>query len=241
VTLGYKNNKLPFQLLAQRVPRNKVASPHGDALLFGLAGFLEKPVPPPGAAHAEVAKLWATWWKLRAAHAHAVLPRQAWKLNGMRPANHPLRRLAALSAIVREWKAVRAALESADPTRLQKVLGGLDHPFWSYHTTWQSPRRQTPMALLGPDRIRAIYANVALPLALTRGAEPAWLDLPGGEPNAALRVVGARLFGGPLPRTLPRRLFVEQGLLQIYADFCLRDHDECARCRFPTLVQNLTA
>jgi hypothetical protein len=241
VALGYKNNKLPFQLLAQRVPTALAATARGEALLFGLAGFLETPEPPAGTARAEVTSLWSAWWKLRAAQTNAILPRQAWKLTGVRPANHPLRRIGALAAIAKRWKSVRAALESADLPRLEKVLGTLEHPFWSFHTTWKSLRRKKPLALLGSDRIREIHANIALPLALARGEEPAWREIPAGPPNTSLRVVSARLFGGPLPRTLPRRLFVHQGLLQIYADFCLRDHGECAQCHFPSLVAGLPA
>ena len=241
VALGYKNNKLPFQLLAQRVPVKMAATPRGEALLFGLAGFLEAPAPPPGPARAAVAALWSAWWKLRAAQTNAILPRRAWQLTGVRPANHPLRRLAALSAMARHWKPVRAALQSCDLPRLENVLGSLAHPFWSFHTTWKSPRRKTPLALLGSDRIREIHANIALPLALAEGEEPAWLDIASGPPNTSLRVVSARLFGGPLPRSLPRKLFAHQGLLQIYADFCLRDHGECAQCRFPSLVAGLPA
>ncbi len=241
IALGYKNNKLPFQLLAQRIPVTTASTARGEALLFGLAGFLEKPEPPPGAARSEVAALWSAWWKLRAAHTHAILPRDAWKLAGLRPANHPLRRLGALAAIARRWKSVRSALESGELGKLEKVLAPLEHPFWSFHTTWTSPRRKTPLALVGADRIREIHANIAVPLALARGEERDWLTLPSGPPNTPLRVVAARLFGGPLPRSLPKRLFVHQGLLQIYADFCLRDHGECAQCRFPSLVRRLTA
>ncbi len=241
VALGYKNNKLPFQLLAQRVPPAKAAAARGEALLFGLAGFLEKPQPPAGAARSEVAALWSAWWKLRAAHANAILPPGAWKLNGLRPANHPLRRIAALAAIAKKWKTVRSAMESCDFAKLEKILADLEHPFWSFHTTWNSPLRKAPLALIGSDRIREIHTNIALPLALVRGQEPAWLDLPAGPPNTSLRIVSTRLFGGPLPRQLPRRMFVHQGLLQIYADFCLRDHGECAQCRFPSVVGGLTA
>lgn len=241
ITLGYKNNKLPFQLLAQRVPPKMAGSARGEALLFGMAGFLEKPEPPSGTARQEVAALWSKWWKLRASRTHAILPRSTWKLGGVRPANHPLRRLAALAAIARGWKNVRAALESGDPGHLQKTLGSLQHPFWSFHTSWASPRRTSPLALLGPDRVREIYANVALPLALSRGKELPWHDLSAGPANATLNIVSARLFGGTLPRGLLKRLFVHQGLLQIYADFCLPDHGECARCRFPSLVADLPA
>jgi hypothetical protein len=206
VALGYKNNKLPFQLLAQRVSLAAAASRNGEAMLFGLAGFLEKPEPPAGAARTEVAALWSDWWKLRAAHANAILPRQAWKLTGVRPANHPLRRIGALAALAKRWKSVRTALESADLSRLEHVLGSLEHPFWSFHTTWKSPRRKKSLALLGSDRIREIHANIALPLALARGEEPTWLDIPGGPPNTSLRVVSSDSIT-PSPSS-GRRLFL---------------------------------
>jgi hypothetical protein len=239
VTLGYKNNKLPFQLVAQRLPRREAARARGEALLFGLAGFLEKSEPPAGAPRQYASNLWAAWWKERAARTASILPAGAWRLSGQRPANHPLRRLGALAVIARHWRQIRPALQSGSESRLQAILGRLEHPFWSFHTTWRSPRRTVPLALLGPDRIREIFANVALPLALALGHETSWRELPSGPPNTSLRVVAARLFGGPLPRALPRRLYVHQGLLQIYADFCLRDHGECAQCRFPALVGRL--
>jgi hypothetical protein len=239
VALGYRRNQLPFQLVAQRVPPSAAARPGGEALLFGVAGFLERPEPPPGEARAELAALWASWWKQRAARASTILPPGAWRLAGSRPANHPLRRLGALAAIARDWPRVRAALLAADEARLQLVLGSLTHPFWSFRTTWASRRRTSPLALLGTDRIREIFVNVSVPLAAARGAQPAWDHLPAGPANTTMRVVAARLFAGPVPRALPRRLEMQQGLLQIHADFCLRDHGECARCRFPDLVASL--
>lgn len=239
VSLGYKNNKLPFQLLAQRVPRRLAASPGGEALLFGVAGFLERPEPPRAAARSQAADLWASWWRQRAAHSGAILPASSWKLAGVRPANHPLRRLAALSLIARQWKTLRPLLLSPDPRPLHDALSALQHPFWSFHSTWNSPRRKSPLALLGPDRIRDIHANIVLPLALTRGSEPSWLDLPAGPANSTLRTVSSRLFGSPSPPGLPRKLFVHQGLLQIYLDFCIPDHGECASCPFPALVDEL--
>jgi hypothetical protein len=242
VTLGYKNNKLPFQLLAQRVPRRLAAKSGGEALVFGLAGFLERPQPPAGPAKAEITSLWSTWWKQRASCERAILPRGAWQLSGVRPANHPLRRLGALAAIARRWSEVLQAVKSADWKSFAETLSSLDHEFWSYHTTWQSRRRKIRLALLGTERIRDIYANVALPLAISRGsASKEWLELPAGPPNTTLRIVTARLFSGSLPRHLPRRLYVNQGLLQIYADFCLRDHHECVHCGFPALVKRLSA
>lgn len=241
VALGYKNNKLPFQLLAQRVPSAVAATPRGEALLFGLAGFLEKPQPPSGEARAAIASLWKSWWRQRAEREHLILPRTTWRLTGLRPPNHPLRRLGGLAIIAKRWKTIRAAIESGELVPLEKALGALQHPFWSFHTTWNSPRRSEPLALIGPDRIRDIYANISLPLAIARGAQPQWLDLSTAPSNSASRLAADRLFGGPLPRALATRLCVQQALMQIYADFCLQGHGECSHCRLPALVESLSA
>jgi hypothetical protein len=241
ITLGYKNNKRAFQLLAQRVPQKLAASSTGEALLFGIAGFLEKPQPPGDPARAELRSLWQDWWKLRATYAHLVLPRQTWQLAGQRPANHPLRRLAALAVIARKWREVFAAIQSGEFSRINSALAGVRHPFWSHHTSFSSATSSSEIALLGADRIREIYVNVALPLATLKGTTTDWHDLPEGPANSTLRVVIARLFRGDIPTDLPRKLFVQQGLLQIYQDFCQREPDDCRTCRFPELIDRLTA
>lgn len=241
VALGYKHNKLPLQILAQRVPPSLAATARGESLLFGLAGFLEKPQPPSDDARSAIASLWKSWWRQRAECEHLILPRTAWRLNGLRPANHPLRRLGALAAIARRWKSVRSAIESGSLTALEKALEKLQHPFWSFHTTWNSPRRSAPLALVGAERIRDIYANISLPLAIARGAEPRWKNLPSPASNSTLRLVAERLIGAPPPRALANQLCAQQGLLQIHADFCVQSHGECSRCRLPELVKRLSA
>ena len=47
---------------------------------------------------------------------------------------------------------------------------------------------------------------------------------------AALRLFGARDRG----RTLLRTAAMQQGLLQIYEDFCMRDASDCEHCLFPS-------
>lgn len=241
VTLGYKNNKLPFQLLAQRVPQKLAASSTGEALLFGLAGFLEKPQPPRDLAREEMGALWQDWWKLRAGYAHLVLPREAWHLAGQRPANHPVRRLGALAIIAQQWKKISTALQSGDFLQVTATLATIAHPFWSHHTSFTSPTSDAPIALLGTDRIREIFINLGLPLAWIQGSLPDWHHLPAGPSNSSLRIVVARIFQGKTPAHLPRKAFVQQGLLQIYQDFCLREPDDCRTCRFTNLISRLIA
>ncbi len=136
--LGYKENQLPFTLLAQRLTlerlRAEEARTPGAALslLLGLAGFLDAPEPPGSADPAGVRETraylrarWEHWWTHRDALVRLILPRTAWKLSGLRPDNQPPRRLAALAAVACAWPAVRALAESADLARdVPRVLGG---------------------------------------------------------------------------------------------------------------------
>src|SRR5439155_11877 len=97
-TLGYKENKLPFTLLAQRFPRRTLcAQPNEiEAVLFGASGFLDAPDLArfeAGTRH-YLRVLWDQWWPRRAALERLILPPRTWRLSGTRPLNHPHRRLA---------------------------------------------------------------------------------------------------------------------------------------------------
>ena len=87
------------------------------------------------------------------------------------------------------------------------------------------------------DRIRDLLGNVLFPLAL-REQPDQWenfLDLPGSGDNESLRRATLRLFGEDHPDAAKyrRKYWQQQGLLQIYRDFCLEDTSECADCPFP--------
>ncbi len=111
-TLGYKSNKLAFTLLAQRLPLRLLrgAKDSADALLFGVAGFLDQrelgEFDSPTRAY--LRGLWERWWPRRAEFERLMLPRSVWKMSGQRPMNHPQRRLAALAQIVEQWPRIRA-------------------------------------------------------------------------------------------------------------------------------------
>jgi hypothetical protein len=110
VALGYKENKLPFQLLAQRITLKRLREKPevADSLVFGCAGFLTatslREFPPETQQY--LRSLWENWWALRTNWERFVLPRTAWKLTGTRPANHPQRRLAALGLLAAHWREV---------------------------------------------------------------------------------------------------------------------------------------
>jgi hypothetical protein len=92
------------------------------------------------------------------------------------------------------------------------------------------------MAIIGDSRIADILANVLLPYFLSEGADiwSAYEKLPARLTNRRLETGAARLFGGDARRPqFTKTIALQQGLLQIYEDFCLQDNSDCAQCPFP--------
>ena len=118
--LGYKENKLPFTLLAQRLPLASLRANPDDieAILFGTAGFLESP--DLGIYEADtriyVRTLWDRWWSYRDKMRRLILPKKLWRLSGARPLNHPQRRLAAFALIAQKWPAFLKSLGKSNGT-----------------------------------------------------------------------------------------------------------------------------
>jgi Protein of unknown function (DUF2851) len=239
-TLGYKKNKVPFTLLAQRLPRRMLrAQPNEiEAVLFGVAGFLAAPdlarFEPSTRQYLRV--LWDQWWPRRAALERFILPRLAWRLSGTRPLNHPHRRLGALAGIVASWPKLVRSLGQSDLASTRNYFLNLAHPYWNFHYTLTSKSASTEMALVGETRITEILANVVLPFRKLR-EKAVWSDyarLPARLSNRRLETGAVRLFGNdPRRPNFLRTVAQQQGLLQIYEDFCLQDDSDCAHCPFP--------
>ncbi|MCA1659116.1 MAG: DUF2851 family protein, partial [Verrucomicrobiaceae bacterium] len=119
--LGYKQNKLALTLVAQRASLRALrANPaEAEAILFGLAGFLEAPDLSvyENETRSYVRRLWDQWWPHRGTLQRLIVPREAWRFSGARPMNHPQRRVAALAALAREWNGWMRSLGSAEPLR----------------------------------------------------------------------------------------------------------------------------
>jgi hypothetical protein len=240
-TLGYKNNKLPFTLLAQRLSlkRLREAKDDVDALLFGVSGFL----PSKDLAAFEpstrgyLRELWERWWPRRAEYERLQIPVGLWKMGGQRPMNHPQRRLAALSQMVRHWSKIRALRQRCDPTQISDFFTALSDEFWDFHYTVSSKPTSRSMALVGESRVTEMMANVFFPLAYAEDSSR-WIgfkNLPAALSNKRVEVAAIRLFGPDNARanSFLRNAALQQGLLQVYEDFCLNDASDCVKCRFP--------
>ena len=125
----------------------------------------------------------------------------------------------------------------------------LEHPFWNFHYTLTSKASPKEMALIGESRAADILANVLFPLwaahELKTPASPStqlWTEyakLPAQLSNRRLETAATRLFGNdPRRKEFLRTVAHQQGLLQIYEDFCMQDNSDCAQCPFPEQMAN---
>jgi hypothetical protein len=242
--LGYKQNKLAFTLLAQRLPLSSLRQEIGDieAMLFGVAGFLQSPdlAIYPQQTRGYVRQLWDCWWPHRDEMQRLVLPAKLWRLSGARPLNHPQRRLGALAILAKEWPSLIKSLARRNTESAHDFFLGLRHLFWNFHYTLTSEAATIEMAIVGESRIAEILANVLLPFFLAEGADiwPAYEKLRARLTNRRLETGATRLFGGdPRRPQFTKTIAQQQGLLQIYEDFCLQDNSDCAQCPFPEQMQ----
>lgn len=257
--LGYKHNTWPMHCLAESRARwlEGADSPLVlQARLFGLSALL-----PAGLTRAQSAadhylrRVWDRWWRERDQFNDCALPRTVWRLHGLRPANHPQRRLALAShwlaagdlmTRLERWCASSLA-DNAPDESLLAVLQVKADEFWSWHWTLRSARLKKPQPLLGAARVTDLAVNVLLPWLWTRASEGKNAKLreeierryrvwPAAQDNAVLRLARQRLLGGAPRRTL-RTAAQQQGLMQIVRDFCDHSNAVCENCEFPDLVR----
>ena len=246
--LGYKENKLPFTLLAQRLPLRLLRQNVRDceALLFGGAGFLETSDLDTykKSAREYVRQLWDGWWPHRDELQRLILPANTWRLSSTRPLNHPQRRLAALAILARDWSRLQRASGKSSVAAANDFFQALEHPFWNFHYTLTAAPSAKKMALIGDSRIADILANVLFPFWVAHDAEAStapsthiweeYAKLPAQLSNRRLETAATRLFGNdPRRQEFLKTVAHQQGLLQIYEDFCMQDNSDCAQCPFP--------
>jgi hypothetical protein len=260
--LGYKHNAWPMLRLAELrdVVRGHLG-PDADALTaeavwLGVAGLLPAQAPDAG----ELRRRWDAWWRERDALAPWTLPRTAWRFAGVRPANHPQRRVALaarwwredrLPAALRGWFLAAPADDAPRAAAaLQRLLEPADAGLWGRRFTLASRPAPRPPAWLGAPRATDLAVNAVLPwcraraggdAALAARAEALYAAWPAAEDNAVLRLARARLLAGHGARLGRGTAAEQQGLLQIVADFCRRAGALCTDCRFPRLVEQAGA
>ena len=264
--LGYKHNIWPMQHLAEQRTRLLALLPGSQneilpalqARLFGVGGLL-----PDQLTRAEkssdtyLRRAWDIWWRERDAFFDITLPRTAWRFHGVRPVNHPARRLALAAhwlankqfiPKIEKWIATEKNNE-AGCRQLTEILQVEQDDFWSWHSTFKSARSKKPQPQLGDARATDLAVNVILPWLWVRAAEGgnkkiqtdverrffAW---PPAEDNSLLKLARQRLLGTANPKFL-KTAAAQQGLIQIVRDFCEHSNAACDHCKFPELVKGM--
>jgi hypothetical protein len=267
VALGYKHNVWPMRRVAELLPQLLTREPNRrgavlslQARLLGVSGLLPTELSRAHSApESYLRRVWDCWWREREELAELALPRALWHFGGLRPANHPQRRLALaahwLAAGNLPMKLEKWFTEDIPDPRLERSLLQVLHverdDFWSWHWTFRSGRLPKPRPLIGAFRVTDLAVNVVLPWFwaraaagrnedMQRAAEHRYLAWSKGEDNAVLRLARQRLLGSAPAREL-RTAAMQQGLLQIVRDFCERSNALCENCRFPELVRGLSS
>ena len=257
--LGYARNKLPFRELAVRVPLCNLESLAGDkagyedslarqqALLIGTAGLLPSQRPEHCrheivTADAWVEKLERLW---ESARQTGAMDKDNWQLSPVRPNNSPLRRLAAMSHLVRRHREkgilavvidkIAGAGLSQGHRGLEELLLVTTDDYWASHITF-GPRclRMVP-ALLGQHRAADITLNVLLPFAFAWGRR--------SRPDFSRKALALyrqypRLAVNNLEKHMSRQLGLtgalissaarQQGLIHVYRTLC--SQGKCHAC-----------
>ncbi len=259
--LGYKKNRSPFRYLAEQMPLDVLREEsHGDAtaayaLLTGLAGLLPAQMSAwwDDETRAFVRHLWDYWWKHSARWQNRALDRAAWNMSGVRPQNHPKRRLMTAALLfcgsmnlAREITETPMDNTKAWIEKMEMLLRPSSESscYWASRLSFSGPRQPRPVSLTGSARAAAIISNVVIPfLAIIRQEAPSMelLSLLAPEENNSIaRQTANALLGPDHNPSLYRTGLRQQGLIQIFHDFCLNDRSGCSNCPLPGMLKNFS-
>jgi hypothetical protein len=247
--------RLPYALLRERAQSGGDNATVGNsvrlaqALLLGAASLLPAPESgdPPEAREylSGIGELWRE-------HGLRELEQDdfEWKRAAVRPANLPERRLAGAGHVLARtyrvgfFDSIMARMLRADPKKAQRecieFLTPAEDAFWSYRYSPHGTRLARPVSLLGRSRAMTVVVNSFVPLGLLharshdrRDAEELvfqfYVRLPSLPPNNITRLMEFKMFGNSPKERVARSARTQQGLLQIFADWCSED-PSCATC-----------
>lgn len=222
--LGYSQNREPFRLLAQALPWRQLracmrAQPPqervlaAEGVLLGRAGFL-------GSLAEDLAAL-PSWSAHRNGVESLALP---WRLAGIRPENHPARRLAGAARLL-----VRYLGEGLLVGLLERVAEASARGPQALATALR-----VGDGLIGPGRADEIAVNVVLPFTL------AWAEARQDKPLAQAALMLYQRYPRLSPYGILRRLTAalgreltggarrQQGMLHLFHCYCRQGG--CSRC-----------
>ena len=130
-------------------------------------------------------------------------------------------------------------MQARDEKRFARALLAVRDPFWERHATLGSAPLAAPNRLIGAERVRDMVINIFWPLVALDDPEAArrGLEKISAAANGAARVATQRMLISVLTPRQTREALVQQGLLQVFRDYCQVDCSQCHDCTFPELVK----
>ncbi len=235
-----------------------------EALLLGLAGILPQAVAIMAGMDAEtrdyMAGLCRHWEMFPADIRQRAQTQSSWQQPHVRPANTPERRLTGMAQLLarhRDMDLLQAGLtlcrthtSGSTARTLCKHLTALcetpEPSYWNRHAHFGS-RPGKAQRLIGNQRALTVVIDAMLPLLLLAAQQQGDIGLchtllhgyrtaPRLPDNAVLRDMARRLLGDdPALLSLVTGARQQQGVLQIYEDFCSNDEGDCQGCGFPAI------
>lgn len=283
-SLGYKNNKAPFITLASRMPLETIRClipedapiqekiPGTQALLLGMAGLLPQQGISMTTHDSEAANYMnnveRAWNAIQTKIDKAPMAKTEWTYAGIRPANFPERRIAAMANILSEcpsygiFRHILSAFEKLFPANkqgiedyrednktvemlienIQSLFLNIQDSFWSYHYTFDGKKLGKPQNLLGKERISNIFINVIVPVLLVYARRHNDIKLEKilhlayriYKPHSVTSVtkfMESRILGqSKASKKIVNSARRQQGLYQIFKDYCENDNVSCNKC-----------
>lgn len=181
------------------------------------------------------------------------------KLDKIRPANHPVRRLAALAKILSDpsiaeihsklivlWHSHWEECHQQNWKKLKEfflhLIPSYSDDYWQYHYTFEKTPQPKQIALIGDDIKQKILINVFLPILYAniehRGThleKMAFTHFYSSIPTSKTQkssYLNYRFFGNKGKETAFSSADFQQGAYQIHRDFCIHFEASCQGCPF---------
>lgn len=258
IALGYKKNAQAFlKLYTQLLEKPRKGESYLLSYALGLCGFFES----------SYRNKWfySTHYQSLAAQHDALNISQEEKivlnLDKIRPANHPVRRLAALTKLIYDpmievllvnckqfWKAhwTNPEMSKRNFAKMRRhffdMIPSYQDPYWSKHYGFESEENEKAGALIGNDLKREIMVNVILPLlfedietekdSLELQTFVGFYDSLPAQKSRKAQYLNARFFGESDEGHILSSAEKQQGAFQIHKDFCIHYEASCQGCPF---------
>jgi len=231
-SFGFNTNSQAFETLARSLPLSVISKHKNDlfqleALLFGQAGFLEKP-----AVDSYVLQLKTEYQFLKAKYLLKAMNAEQWKLLRLRPDNFPHLRIAQFAALIHKSSGLFSKIvENPNIEVLTNLFQSEPSEYWKNHYLF-GHESVAKTKKLGKTSIHGLLINTVIPFlfyyASRRGNQELkdrsielFEQLP-AENNAVTKAwseLGVKIGNA----------FDSQALLHLKKYYC--DDKKCLRCR----------